>query len=74
MSDHAVTAIISIITAIIGVSVIAVLVSNQAQTGSVLTAGGNALGTVLKAATAPVSGSSGIGSLPSLNSIGSSVL
>ena len=73
MSDHTITAIVSIITAMIGVAIISVLVSNQAQTGSVITAGGNALGTVLKAATAPVSGG-GLGSLGSLNSIPSSVI
>ena len=56
MGDRTVTAIVSIITAIIGVAIVAVLVSNQAQTGSVITAGGTALGNVLKAATSPVSG------------------
>lgn len=56
MGDRATTAIVSIITAIIGVSIVAVLVSNQAQTGNVLTAGGKALGSVLTAATAPVTG------------------
>jgi PRD1 phage membrane DNA delivery len=56
MGDRTITAIVSIITAVIGVAIVAVLVSNQAQTGSVITAGGTALGNVLKAATAPVSG------------------
>lgn len=60
MGDRTVTAVVSIITAIIGIAIVAVLVSKQAQTGSVLTAGGTAFSNVLKAAVAPVSG--GIGS------------
>lgn len=54
--------LVTVITAIIGVAIIAVIVSKNAQTGSVLTAGGSALSSVLKAATGPVSGS-GFGSL-----------
>jgi PRD1 phage membrane DNA delivery len=54
--------IITILTAIVGLAVIAVLVSKQAQTGSVLTAGGNAFSSVIKAAVAPVSGSGILGS------------
>lgn len=60
MGDRTVTAVVSIITALIGVAIVAVLVSKQAQTGSVLTSGGTALANVLKAAVAPVSGN-GIG-------------
>lgn len=56
MGDQAITGIITILTAIIGVAIIAVLVSSQAQTGSVLTAGGNAFANILKTAVSPVSG------------------
>jgi len=56
MGDQAITGIIAIITAIIGVAIIAVLVSGQAQTGAVLTAGGNAFSGILKAAVSPVTG------------------
>jgi hypothetical protein len=57
MGDQAITGIIAILTAIIGVAIIAVLVGQQAQTASVLTAGGNAFANILKTAVSPVSGS-----------------
>jgi hypothetical protein len=46
--------IVTVITAIIGVAIIAVLVSNQAQTGQVLTSAGTAFSSVLGAALSPV--------------------
>ena len=58
MGDKAITGVVTIITAIIGVAIIAVLVSKQAQTASVLSAGGNAFTNILKAAVSPVSGGS----------------
>jgi hypothetical protein len=54
-------AITSIIMAVIGVAIIAVLVSGQAQTANVLTAGGTAISKVLGSALSPVTGGSGIG-------------
>ena len=57
MGDQAITGIIAILTAIIGVAIIAVLVSNQSNTSGVLTAGGNAFSNILKTAVSPVSGS-----------------
>lgn len=63
MGDKAVTAIIAILTSIIGVSIIAVLVSNQANTSNVLTAAGTAFSNILKTAVSPVTGgSSSLGS------------
>jgi len=56
MSESLVTSITTVILAIIGVAIIAVLVSRNAQTGQVLGAGGNALSQILGAATAPVTG------------------
>jgi hypothetical protein len=53
--------VITVITAIIGVAIIAVLVSQKAQTGPVLTAAGNAFSQVLGAAVNPVSNASGLG-------------
>ena len=58
------SAITSIILAVIGVAIIAVLVSSQAQTGPVLTAGGTAISKVLGSALSPVTGG-GIGSVAS---------
>lgn len=48
--------IVTIAAGIIGVAIIAVLVSNKAQTGNVLASAGGAFSNVLSAATAPVTG------------------
>lgn len=53
--------VVSIATAIVGVALLAVLVSKNAQTPQVISAGGNAFSNALRAATGPVSG--GFGSL-----------
>ena len=55
------TAVVSIVMAVIGVAIIAVLVSQQAQTANVLTAGGTAISKVLGSALSPVTGSGGLG-------------
>lgn len=65
MSEKLVSGLVSILLAVIGVAIIAVLVSQQAQTGAVLTAGGNAFSGILKAAVSPLSSSNN--SLGSLN-------
>lgn len=57
MSDRLIDAVVTILTAIVGVAIIALLVSQKAQTSSVINAGGNAFATDLEAATAPVTGS-----------------
>lgn len=49
-------AIVTIATGIIGLAIVAVLVSNKAQTGSVLGAAGSAFANALSAATGPVTG------------------
>lgn len=61
MGDKLLTSIITVLTAIIGVAIVAVLVSKNAQTGNVLTAGGNAFSQILGTAVSPVTGQ-GIGS------------
>lgn len=63
MGDKVITGIVGILTAVIGVAIVAVIVSNQANTSGVLTAGGNAFTNILKAAVSPVSGGSGLGSI-----------
>jgi acid phosphatase family membrane protein YuiD len=69
MGDNLITSVVTVLTAIVGVAIIAVLVSNKAQTGSILTAGGNAFATAIEAAVSPVTGSSpSIGSNYGLNS------
>ena len=51
---------VTVLTAIIGVAIVATLVSKQANTAGVLTAGGNAFSSILKTAVAPVSGGSSL--------------
>lgn len=48
----------AVLAAVIGLAIIAVIVSKQAQTPQVLTAGGTALSSVVQAAVSPVTASS----------------
>lgn len=66
MSDHIITGIVTLLTAIIGVAVIATLVSKQAQTGQVIQAGSQGFASILTAALTPVAGSQGFGNLAGL--------
>lgn len=66
MTDHLINSIASILTAIVGVAILAVLVSKNANTSQVLTSGGSAFATALNAAEAPVTGTS-FGSLDGLS-------
>lgn len=50
------TALVSILMAIIGVAIIALLLSPNAQTANVLSAGGSAFSGVLNTALSPVTG------------------
>lgn len=56
MTDQLFNSIVTIATAIIGVAILAVLVSKNADTSNVLTAAGSAFAKALGAATAPVTG------------------
>lgn len=70
MSDTLITSVVTVLTAIIGVAIIAVLVSRNANTAGVLSAGGSAFSGVLGTALGPVSGSSFTGGgvrIPSVN-------
>lgn len=46
--------IVTVLVAIIGVAVLATLVSQRSKTSEVLTAGGNAFASMLSAATGPI--------------------
>jgi len=59
MGDQLITGLVTIATAIVGLAVFAVLVSKNAQTPQVITAAGNALGSDITAAVAPVAGGLG---------------
>jgi membrane DNA delivery protein len=65
--SNAVSGIIAVLTAIVGVAIVAVIVSDSANTAGVLTAGGNAFATSLKAAVSPVTSGSGLGSINAPN-------
>jgi uncharacterized membrane-anchored protein YitT (DUF2179 family) len=65
MSEQLITSIVTVVTAIIGVAILAVLVSNQSQTGTVIKAGASGFAQDLAAALSPVTGGSGY----SINSI-----
>ena len=54
--NHFTEQLVVVISAIIGLAIVAVLVSNRAQTADVITAGGAALANDISAAVAPVTG------------------
>jgi len=56
MNESFLTSIVTVATAIIGVAILAVLVSPKSQTAQVVQAGGSAFSGVLGAALSPVSG------------------
>ena len=66
--NNAVGQIVTVITAIIGVAILAVLVSKNAQTPQVIKSVGSSVSDMLRAATGPVTGGGGLasfsGSLP----------
>lgn len=57
MTDHLIASVVTVATAIIGVAIIAVLVSQRANTSGVITSAGQAFANDLSAAVAPVTGS-----------------
>lgn len=58
MTDQLITSVVTVLTAIVGVAIIATLVSKNAQTPQVLQAGGQAFSSALGTALSPVTGSS----------------
>jgi hypothetical protein len=58
--NSAVGAIVTIATAIVGVALLAVLVSKNANTSGVISAAGQAFSGALSAAVSPITGGSGI--------------
>lgn len=55
-TDQLLSSIVTVMLAIVGVAIIAVLVSRNAQTAQVIGAGGNAFSGMLGTALSPVSG------------------
>ena len=60
MTDRIFQDVMTIATAVIGLAIIAVIVSKQANTANVITQAGGALGNVIKEAVSPVSGAGGL--------------
>lgn len=63
MDQQLVTSVVTVATAIVGLAIIAVLVSKNANTSGVISAGGSAFTSAIGAAVSPVTGGSGLGSI-----------
>jgi hypothetical protein len=61
MGDNLISSAVTVMTAIIGLAIVAVLVSKNANTSGVIGAGGSAFSRALSAAEAPVTGTSSMG-------------
>lgn len=61
MGDQLISSVVTVATAIVGLAIIAVLVSKQANTSGVISAGGSAFASDLAAAVSPITGGSGFG-------------
>lgn len=61
--DSLVTSTTTVLLAIVGVAFIAVFLSRNSQTASVINAGGNAFSAGLAAATSPVTQSTGLSAI-----------
>jgi hypothetical protein len=62
MGDQLISSVVTVATAIVGLAVIAVLVSKQANTSGVISAGASGFAQDLSAAVSPITGASGFGS------------
>lgn len=71
MSDNLITALVTVLVAIVGLASLAVMLSPNAKTGEVLQSGSKGFATMITAAVAPVSGSGGgMGMNTSLSTFG----
>lgn len=71
MSEQLINSVVTVLTAIIGVAIIAVLVSRQANTTGVISAGASGFAQDLGTALSPVTG--GQGGFGGISSLGSSM-
>jgi hypothetical protein len=63
MGEQMISSVVTVAVAIVGLAIIATLVSKNAATSKVITAGGNAFSNALQAAEGPVLGGFGFGGL-----------
>lgn len=61
MSEQLISSVVTVALAIIGVAIIAVLVSNRANTTGVISSAGSAFSGALGTALSPVTGAAGFG-------------
>jgi hypothetical protein len=61
MGDQLLTSVVTVLLAITGVAILAVLVSKNANTAGVIQAGGSAYSGALSTALSPITGGSGAG-------------
>jgi len=62
VGDQLISSVVTVLTALVGVAIIAVLVSKQANTSGVIQAGASGFAQDLSAAVSPVTGGMGLGS------------
>jgi hypothetical protein len=70
MGKGAIEALVTVLSAIVGLAIVAVLVSKNSQTGSVLTAAGKALSGAIGAAVQPVSAGTASAASTQLGNVG----
>lgn len=64
MSDQLISSVVTVLLAIVGVAIIAVLVSRNANTSGVISSAGSAFQGALGTALSPVTGMSSFGGMP----------
>jgi hypothetical protein len=69
MGERAITGVVAIITAILGVAIVAVILSQKSATSNVISAGGSALSSVLGTALSPVSGGNVLGGITGFGNV-----
>jgi PRD1 phage membrane DNA delivery len=73
MGEKVITGILALLAAVIGIAIIAVLVSKSSNTANVLSAAGKSFSGIVSAAVSPVTGGSGSFGFPQLGSGGLSL-
>lgn len=61
MGDNVISGVVTIATAIVGIAIIAVLVSKNAQTGNVIQSATSGFASDISAAVSPITGGGGLG-------------
>jgi hypothetical protein len=70
MTDRIFNDLMAIAAGVVGLAIVAVIVSNQAKTSNIISSAGTAFSGILKEAVSPVLASGGLPSIPSIPSGG----